>query len=64
MEKIYILTKDGKYEEASTLDEAIKETIKNNELRESKSGCNGSVSEDEGEAGELAPDEVYPRGTE
>ncbi len=60
MEKIEILGPDGTYEESTTLDEAIKEQIKKNERKSKRS--DGTVQEDEGEVGELAPDDLLGRG--
>ena len=60
MEKIYILGKDGQYEEVSKIDEAIKEQVEINERKRRRR--NGTVQEDQGEAGELASDELHGRG--
>lgn len=61
MEKIYILGKDNKYENASVLDEAINEQVKKNECRRKKRR-NGSVSKDKGEVEELAPNDMHGGG--
>jgi hypothetical protein len=59
MEKIEILGPDGTYEEASVLDEAVKEQIKINERKRRR---NGTIQEDEREAGELASDDMHGGG--
>lgn len=59
MEKIEILGPDGKYEEASVLDEAVKEQVKINERKRRR---NGTVQEDQGEARQLAPDDMHGGG--
>lgn len=63
MEKIYILGPDGQYEDASVLENAIKETIKRNERKRTDDTreCDGDLPEDKGETGELAPDESIGR---
>jgi hypothetical protein len=61
---VYILGKDGQYEESSELDKAIKEQVKKEDERKRTTiRRDGSVQEDEGEAEQLAPDGVH-RGTE
>ncbi len=58
MEKIYILGKDGLYEEAEVIDNAIKEQIKENGHKQR----DGIVQADKGEVTELAPDELHRPG--
>ncbi len=60
-EKIYILDETGQWAEAATLDEAIKEQVKKNERRDTERN-DGDDREDEGEAGELASDDVQSGG--
>jgi hypothetical protein len=60
MEKILILGKDNKYEEASIIDEAIKEQVKKNDKHRNRR--NGKVQKDKREAGELASDDVHGGG--
>jgi len=67
MEKIYILGKDGQYEEASVIDEEIKEQIKKENERKRKRKQrrrrrDGAVQEDKGEADELASDDLHGGG--
>lgn len=59
MERIEILGPNGTYEDASKLDDAIKEQVKVNEQRTRKKRSNGNLPKDEGEARELAPDDVH-----
>jgi hypothetical protein len=63
MEKIYILGKDGQYEESSELDKAIKEQVKKeDERKRTTTRRDGSIQENEGEAEELASDGVLGSG--
>lgn len=62
MDKIYVLGKDGKYEEATVIDEEIKEQVKRNECECRDGRCCGDLQENEGDAGKVAPDAVHRRG--
>jgi len=60
MEEIYILGKDNKYEHSSVLDEELKIQRKKNDDRSKRD--DRDVQEDEGEAGEVAPDVLHGGG--
>lgn len=62
MEYIEILGPEGNYEDASVLDNAIKEQKQTNEQRKRKKRRNGNLQKDEGEAGELASNDMHRRG--
>lgn len=64
MEKIWILGPNGTYEEASVLEEAIKENRKVKKKNEcnTRKRRNGDLQEDKGEAGELASNDLHRGG--
>ena len=62
MEKIWILGKDGKYEESSVIDKEIKETIRKKNERKRRRKRNGDLQENKGKTGELASDAVHRGG--